>query len=170
MIPRILEYEDRRVKVTPEAYAIPELKAIIDKYKKNPEPYLSYIHSLSAPDSPYINIPMDERTEAVIFDIQATLGDFDFEDELLTQALSKLKSLYTSPVILAAEQAADELHKLRMWFRDTPYQDEESVKTRMTFLKDLEKVVMSYRNVRKQADEDLKVATKGDHELGGYFD
>jgi hypothetical protein len=170
MIPRILEYDNRRVKITPEAYAIPELKKLIDKYKKNPEPYLSYVHSLSAPDSPYINIPAVERTEAVIYDIQATLGDFDFEEELLQAAVERMKSFYTSPVILAAEQAAEELHKLRIWLRDTPYQDEESVKTRMSFLKDLEKVVLSYRNVRKQADEDLKVATKGDHELGGYFD
>lgn len=169
MIPRILEYDDRNVKITAEAYAIPELKKIIDKFKE-PEPYLSFVHSMSAPDSPYINIPEEDREDAVIYDIQATLGDFDFEDELLKPAIEKLLSLYKTEVIHQAEQALQELQKIRKWLKDTPIKDEESLKMRMGYLKELEKTVLSYQKVRKIADEELKIATKGDHELGGYFD
>jgi hypothetical protein len=32
----------------------------------------------------------------------------------------------------------------------------------------IDKIATSYQKVRKQADEELKVATKGDHEVGEY--
>ena len=76
MLPRILEYEDGRVKVTPEAYTIPEIKRILDKHDDMAEPYLAYVSALSYPDSPYKNIPKEERAEAALFDIKDTMGDF----------------------------------------------------------------------------------------------
>lgn len=167
MIPKILEYEDNRVKITAEAIAIPEIKALVDLYGERAEPYLSYIYSMSAPDSPYINIPIDEKIEAIVYDIQATLGDFNFEDPQLGKAVDKLKSLYTSTTIALAEELAEELHRFRKYLRDTPL-SETNMPFRQAILKDIEKYASNYTKVREQADKELKVATKGDHELGGY--
>ena len=168
MIPKILEYEDRRVKVTAQAFAIPEIKALIDKYELNVEPYLSYIHAMTAPDSPYLNIPNEEKSEAIIFDIQATIGEFDFEDSLVEEAIQRMRKFFISPNFALAEQAAEEIHSLIKWLKATPYGNEENVKTRIGLLKDLSKVSSEYVKVKKQVEEEMKVATKGDHELGGY--
>jgi hypothetical protein len=170
MIPHILEHEDGRVKVTAEAFAIPEIKALLDKYDMKAEPYLSYVYAMAAPDSPYCNIPNEEKVESVVYDIKATLGEFDYEDELVEVAIEKLRRLYASPEVLLAEELAEELHRLRKYLRDTPIQDgaEGNLSDRRAILKEIAQYATNYAKVRKQADDQLRVATKGDHEVGGY--
>lgn len=168
MVPKILEFEDNVVKVTAAAYAIPEIKAVIDKYKNGYDSYITFIHAMSAPDSPYINIPAEDKLEAVVYDIQASLGEFDYLEPLLQDAIDKICSLYKSPPVLLMEDAAEEVHRLRAWLRETPYGDNENVKTRIGILKDLEKISVAYKKARKEADDEMKVATKGDHEIGDY--
>jgi hypothetical protein len=170
MIPRILEYENMRVSVTAEAFTIPEIKKILDKYDMNAEPYLSYVYAMSAPDSAYINISRNEKSEAVIFDIQATLGEFDYNDPILVNAIRKLESLYTTKITALADQLGEELDGLRCYLRDTPITDGEggNLRERIMLMKDIEKVSTSYSKVRKQADDEIKRNTKGGHELGDY--
>jgi hypothetical protein len=170
MIPKILEYEEDRIKVTAQAYAIPEIKDIIDKYDMGAEPYLMFVYAMSAVDSPYINIPEEEKVESIVYDISYTLGQFDYEEELLTIAIDKLKSLYSSPIVLLANELEQELHRLRKYLRDTPVVggSEGNFRERMSLMEKIDKIANSYQKVRKQADEELKVATKGDHEIGEY--
>lgn len=170
MIPKILEYEDKRVKITPQAFAIPEIKALIDKYDMDVEPYLTYIHAMTAPDSPYVNIPAEERNDAALYDIQATIGEFDYEDPLVDEAIERFRRFYTTPNTILAEQAGEEIYSLVKWLKTTPYGDEENVKTRIQLLKDLHKVSSEYVKVKHLADEEMHAAVKGDHELGGYFE
>lgn len=167
MTPRILEHEDGRVKVTAEAFAIPEIKALLDKYNLQAEPYLSYVHAMSAPDSPYSNIPIDEKVEAVTYDIQATLGEFNWEDPMVDDAIAKLRSLYASPNVLLAEELAEELTRFRKYLKNNPL-TEANIEYRQSILKDIDKYATNYNKVREMADKELRVATKGDHELGGY--
>lgn len=167
MTPRILEYEDGRVKVTAEAYTIAEIKALIDKYDMKAEPYLSYVYSMTSPNSAYTYIPSGEKSEAIIYDIQATLGDFDYNDPLISNAIEKLNSLYTSPMMLMAMELSDELHRLRIWLKTNPI-SEDNLPMRQSILKDIDKYATSYLKVKDQAEKELKVATKGDHELGEY--
>jgi hypothetical protein len=170
MIPKILEYEDDRIKITPQAYGIPEIKDIVDKYKDLSDRYLLFVHSMSAIDSPYINIPEEEKVETIVYDITYTLGEIDYDDEILFTAIDKLKSLYSSPIVLLANELEQELHRLRKYLRDTPVVggSEGNFRERMSLMEKIDKIANSYQKVRKQADEELKVATKGDHEIGEY--
>jgi len=170
MTPRILEYEDNRVKVTAEAYAIPEIKALLDKYDMKAEPYLAYVHAMTAVDSPYINIHDEEKQESVVYDIQATLGEFEFKDPLLENAIERLNSLYTSPMVALALELDQELHRIRKLLKDTPLTIGEggNFKDRKDLMKDIDKIATSYNKVKEAADKELKAATKGDHEVGDY--
>lgn len=173
MTPRILEYEDRRVKVTAEAFAIPEIKAILDKYDMKAEPYLSYIHAMSAIDSPYINIPNEEKQEAVLYDVQDTLGEFNWEDPMVDKAIDKLKMLYQGPMVALALELEQELHRFRKKLKDTPLTmggEDSNFKDRKDLMKEIGKMASEYSKVKEMAEKELKVATKGDHEVGGYFD
>lgn len=170
MIPRLLEYEDGRVKVTAEAYVIPEIKMLIDKYDMKVEPYLAYVHAMAAPDSQYINIPSEEKSDAVIYDLQTTLGEFEFSDPMLANAIEKFRSLYMTKMFALAEELGDEIDRLRMYLKTTPIIDgtDGNLRDRMTLLERIEKIAINYEKVKEKADKELKVATKGDHELGEY--
>lgn len=167
MIPRILEYEDGRVKVTAEAYALPEIKALLDKYDMKAEPYLSYVYSMSSPTSTYMNVPEAERPEAVIYDVQATLGEFDYNDPLVENAIERLKSLNSSSMMLLAQELGQELHRLRIYLRDTPL-SEDNLPMRQAILKDIDKYATAYMKIRDEANKEVSMSTKGDHEVGDY--
>lgn len=170
MTPKILEYEDDRVKVTAQAYAIPECKDLIDKYEKV-EPYLSYVHAMTAPDSPYINLPEEEKMETIIYDIKRSLGDFDHDSPLLTVAVEKFKKLYTTKLSAMADELGDELDRIRMALRNTPIimgSKEDNMSIRMNLLERIEKISKGYLNIKKQADDEFNQRTKGDHDTGMY--
>lgn len=171
MIPRILEYDNDsgRVNITAQAYAIPELKAIIDKFP-NPEPYLSYVHAMSAADSPYIRIPMSERQESVLYDVKETMGDFDHEDELVTEAIAKMRSLYESTIVLMAEQLEEEINEWRLLLKNERAIMGEggNMKDRMNIMANIDKYAANVAKVRKQADDEIGPKMKGDNELGQY--
>jgi hypothetical protein len=167
MIPRILEYEEGRIKVTAEAYAIPEINKIIQKYDyENCEAYLTYVAYLSYPDSPYINLPENERTESALFDVKETFGEFDENDALIPPAVEKLQGLYKSAAVLAADEMEQELHRWRIYLRDTPMGGE--MKDRISIVDKFEKVAASAANLRKIADDEIGGAMKGNNELGAY--
>lgn len=171
MIPKILEYDSGRIKVTPQAFAIPEIKSILDKYDMKAEPYLMYVYNMSAPDSPYINIPEEDKIESVVYDIQMTLGEFDWEDPLLNKAIDKFTSLYKTKLVALADELGEELDRFRKALRSTPLTlggQDSNFRDRLALLEKIDKVSSSYQRVKKQADEDMRPLTKGDHELGEY--
>lgn len=170
MTPRILEYEDNRVKVTAEAYAIPEIKNLIDKYDMQVEPYLAYVHAMAAPDSPYCKVPITERQEAVIYDIKETLGDFDYEDPLVDAAVTKFRSLYTSEIVLLADQLEAELGEWRRLLRDEKptLGAEGNMKDRMAIVANIDKYAANVASVRKRADDEIATKMKGNAEMGEY--
>lgn len=167
MIPRILEYEEGRIKVTAEAYGIPEISRIIKKYDyENCEAYLTYVAYLSYPDSPYINLPEEERTESALFDVKETFGEFDENDDLIQPAIEKIQSLYRSAAVLAADEMEQELHRWRIYLRDTPMGGD--MKDRITIVDKFEKTALSAANLRKIADDEIGGKMKGNNELGEY--
>lgn len=166
MIPRILEYEEGRVKITAEAFGIPEIYNIIQKHNMNAEPYLTYVSYLSYPDSPFINLPEADRVESAMFDVKETLGDFDEEDELIQPAIEKLQSLWKSAATMIADEMEQELHRWRIYLRDTPMVGD--MKDRISIVDKVEKVAASAANLRKLADDEVGAKMKGSNELGDY--
>lgn len=167
MIPRILEYEEGRVKVTAEAFGIPEIYNIIMKHgDDNCEAYLTYVAHLSYPDSPFRNLPEEDREEAAMFDVKDSIGDFDENDELLEPAIGKLKMLWTSAATQAADEMEQELHRWRIWLRDTPMGGD--MKDRIAIVDKFEKTAISVANLRKLADNELSTKMKGSNEMGEY--
>lgn len=170
MIPRILEYEDGRVKVTAHAYAIPEVKKLIDKYDMDVEPYLAYVHAMSAPDSPYCNIPEGEKRETVIYDIQESLGEFDYDDGLVQLAIDKFNTLYTSTLrryYLGLQKSIEKMAKY--------LENEEIVAGKDGNLAEIIRIqkeggitIRNFKDIEKQVDEELKIKMKGNNELGEY--
>ncbi len=170
MIPRILQYEEGRITITENAYFIPELKNIIDKYKGKAEAYLAYVYLMTAPDSPYINVSEDEKQTTVIYDVIQTVGEFEIHEPLLDVAIDKIKSLYTSTLIRKYE-AAKILHD-----KFTKYMTEKEITEGkdgnmtelMRILEKLGPEMRSFKDLEKQVDEELKTKMRGKSNLGEY--
>lgn len=167
MIPRILVFEDNRVKITAEAYTIPELHAIITKFGDEAEPYLAYVSAFSYPDGIYVRLPREQRKEAAIYDIKATIGDFDEEDELMEPAIERLRSLWETSNTKAADEMEEEINRWTIYLRETPLGGEE-MKNRLTVVDKFEKAAQTSVNLRKIADEEIGTKMKGDNEMGEY--
>ena len=170
MISQILEYEDDRVRVTANAYAIPEIKAILDKYKDKAEPYIQYVWAYTSPVSAYINTPAEEKEETIIYDIQETIGEFDWEDDLVKNAIEKLKDLYQTPNMKLAQELGQELLRITNLLQTEPLTmgDGGNFKERMSLMEKIDKISSNYTKVKAEADKEMGSATKGDHEVGEY--
>lgn len=170
MIPRLLEYEDGMVKVTAEAYGIAEIKALIDKYDMEVEPYLTYVNGMSSPVSPYISVPIEERQEAIIYDIQQVFQEFDYEDPLLEKAIARIRRFYESPVTLMADEMAEEVHRFRLVMKNEPLKSGEggNFKERLALAEKIEKIMAVYGKIREAADKEITAKMKGSAQLGEY--
>lgn len=168
MIPRILEYEEGRIKITAEAWILPEVNALIKKYgDMECEPYLCYVYMMSYPDTPYNYMPQAERAEQALFDVKETLGDFDENCELIEPAIERLKSLWTSENTRTADEMEEELRRWRKYLSETPLGGEE-MKNRLAVVGSFEKTTQTAINIRKLADEEIRTKMKGANELGEY--
>ena len=170
---KILEYEEGVIRVTLNAMLVAEIKAIVDKYPKDHEPYLAYVYLMTALDSPFANIPMenDERSDSVIYEVNQTIGPFDPEDPLLKEAVEKVSSLTDTPMVLLAKELEEEIHRIRTTLKNTPITmggDDDNFKIRMMLLEKIEKISGSYQNIKKKAEEELQTKLRGNAELGEY--
>lgn len=167
MTPRILEYEEGMIVITPEAMMIPETRSIIEKHGKDYcMSYLGYVYMHSYPDSPYRNMDEREKEEQIIADIKESMGDFDETDELIKPAIEKLRSLWTSPQVLSADEMEQELHRWRTYLRDTPMGGD--MRDRLIIVDKFEKTAQAAANMRKIADDEIGHKMKGSNELGEY--
>lgn len=172
MIPRIFEVsEDKtRLKITPECYTIPELKAIMDKFDMQAEPYLLYVYNHVHPEAPYINIPYYEKEENIVYDIVNVFGDFDTDEPLLKKAINGLQKKFSTVIQRTKISAENALDKLNRYF-DT-HEVEQGLDGNLSQfqsnLKNLASVVESFLSVQKRADEELKTKMKGNNEIGEY--
>lgn len=168
MLPRILEYENGRIKLTAEAYMLPEIHALIKKYgDMDCEPYIGYVYKMSYPDGTYNFMPEAERSEAAIFDVKETIGDFDETCELIGPAIERLLSIWKSQATQAADEMEEEVLRWIKYLRETPTGGEE-MKNRFTIVDRFEKLSLSAANLRKLADDEVKSKMKGSNELGEY--
>lgn len=172
MIPKILEYVDDRIMVTAEAYSVPELKNIITKHELKAEPYLAYVHLMTAPDSPYINIPDDEKEETVIYAVIQTHGDFDIDDKLIKPALDKLTKLYTSTTKNYYDSLKISIDKMSAYLRDKPIIEgkDGNLSEIIRIHKEGGATIRSFKDIEKQVDEELKTKMRGKSVLGDYFE
>jgi hypothetical protein len=172
MIPRIFEVsEDKnRLKVTPECYTIPELKAIMDKFDMQAEPYLLYIYNHTHPEAPYINLSEDEKEENIVYDIVNTLGDFDTDDPLLQKAITKLKKLFTSTVQNYYEGLKFSMDNMAKYLRTTQILEgkDGNLSEIMRAQQNAGNTIRAFMDAQKQADDELKTKMKGNNEIGEY--
>lgn len=171
MQPRIIDYnsETNSINITEACYLIPEIKVILDKHEDY-IPYIAYCYLMSAPDSPYLNLPENEKGEVVIADVTQQYGVFEFEDRDLKFAIQKLESLYETVVIRHYKALKILIDKFSdyMITNDIMEGKDGNMSELLRIVKEAGQNVRSYKDLQKQVEEELKAKTRGDHEIGDY--
>jgi len=116
---KIFEIDAGGIKPHENCYIVPELKAVIDEYE-DPIPALSFLYGMKDPSSPYINVPEEEKEEAIWNDYP---GDYTSEDDVIINALAKLDKLYETPVIRFFKNCKISLDKLGTYLATTAITD-----------------------------------------------
>lgn len=172
MIPKIFEYDkdSGNIQLTDNAFLIPEILTLYNYYPNDGwRPYVAYAYFMSAPDSPYIWTPENEKLETIVFDVRKTVGEFDYTCRLTEELVNKLKSLYTSTLVRRYDALKILIDKMSNYIKTA-----EIIEGRDGNLSELMRIVeragnemRSFRDLEKQVDEEL-ADTRGGHELGEY--
>lgn len=93
MIPKIFDIENGQVIINHNCLSIPELKAVHDAYE-NPIPAFNFLHYKYDVESPYSNMPEDDKDDILLSDFP---GEYTLEDEAMVGAMKKLEDLYITP-------------------------------------------------------------------------
>lgn len=164
---RIFDIEDGVLKINENCVLIPELKKIMDEYKEDAIPALSYVYFMTSPDSPYGNIPEEEKQQTISDDVK---GSFGFEDEEILNAIDKLTKLYETPTMRYFKAVKISMENMSVFLQtskvnggkdgnaDTIHKIQSNVGKQMESFKKLEKIV----------NEEVKVAMRGKAQTGMY--
>lgn len=171
MIPKILDYTDGIITITLEAFLIKELNDIINKFgKEEALPYLAYVHLVTHPESPYINLPEEEISDSITFDITQGIGFFDEEEVLLKPAIERLNSLFDTKTRKYHRSLGIAMDKASLLLRT-----EELTTGKDGNLSEINRMIeragstlKSYKEVEKMVDEELKTKMRGKSQLGEY--
>lgn len=164
---RIFEVVDGKLIINDQCLRIPELKAVVEKYK-DPTAALSYVDHMTAPDSAYMNLSEEEKQEVISEDVG---GDFGLEDEEILKAIDKLNKLYETPTMRYYEAIRKSLDITSAQL---------SAVTQLTYGKDgnaeiIDKMQMNagkkieaFKKLEKIKDDEIKVALRGKAQSGMY--
>lgn len=169
--PRILEFDNGRVRITENAILISDIKTLIDKYgEEGAEPYLAYCHLMTALDSPFVNLPDEEKEESIIFEINQTIGEFDPFEPLLKPAVEKLESLYETDLMRYFKSLKISIKKMGDYIRTEEITSgrDGNLSEIIRILKESGSTLKSFKDIERQVDEELTIQLRGNQEMGEY--
>jgi len=164
---RIFELDEhKKLSINEHTLLVPELKAIIDKFE-DPIPPLSYVYLLTVPDSPYANLPEDEKKQSISEDVG---GEFSLEDPIIDAAITKLQTLFSTPtsrLFIALQKSIDTISEYLTNASVIEGKDGNLDSIRQ-YQQNIGKIHESFKKIEKAKDEELKVALRGKARLGLY--
>lgn len=105
----ILDIVGGKVVINVNCLSIPELKAITETFPDCKLNALTYVHYVTHPDSPYLNMDRDKVSPTVYRDFP---GTYTPDSSVVVDAIEKLKELMVTPedrLFEGAKQAAENL-------------------------------------------------------------
>jgi hypothetical protein len=166
--PKIFEVDNGRCLITDNAHFIPEIKALIDKYPDTAEAYLIYCHYMTSLDSPYCNLPEEEKSETIIFDINQTIGAFDPFEPLLQPAVDKLESLYETDLMRYFKSLKISIKKMGDYLKNEEISSgrDGNLGEIIRIHKESGSTLKSFKDIEKQVEEEINL--RGAQEMGDY--
>jgi len=158
MIPKFFDIQGGKVVINHNSLSIPELQAIHDAYE-DPLPALNFLHYKFDIESPYANLPEEEKDDVLINDFA---GDYTLEDEVMIKAIEKLELLCVTPTYRYYLDNKILMEKLGTFARLSPVTSgrDGNVGALQSQLKSVGKTIMEFKQLEKVVMQELN-ETKG---------
>lgn len=156
----LLEFKNNILAIAPEALMISEFKAIWDrdksKGKEKALQELAYVYHTTDFQSIYRNYHSSTRESKIKIDV---FGDKQWKpDMLIIQAQIKYKELQTTLSMELLNDAETGLEKLRDYFREANFDDDDEGKAAKNFIaniKQLGDIVKGMKSLREEVEKEL---------------
>jgi hypothetical protein len=158
MIPQIFDIQGGKVVINHNCLSIPELKAIHESYE-DAIPAFNFLHYKYDIDSPYANIPEDQKDEVLLNDFP---GDYTLEDEVMINAMTKLEELYVTPTYRYYLDNKILMEKLSVFARTASVTTgrDGNIGALQSQLKSVGKTILEFKQLEKVAKQEIE-ETKG---------
>lgn len=155
---KIFDIVGGQVVINHNCLSIPELKAIAEEYT-DPIPAFNYLHYKYDIESPYANIPEEEKEDVLLNDFP---GDYTLEDEVMIAAIQKLEELYVTPTYRYYLDNKILMEKLGTFARTSPVTSgrDGNVGALQSQLKAVGKTILEFKQLEKVVLAELE-ETKG---------
>jgi hypothetical protein len=163
--------EDGKLKLNINILAIPELKAVYDKYINDYEPPLLYIHFMTHPRSAYHNVQEGDKEQLIAEDVG---GDFDLDDDLIDKALNKCRFLYYTAVTEYYEGQKNSMYVIGKVLKSltessiTMGARDGNLAEIVRMQKEAGKTMESFLKLEKLWEEQTQQKLRGNAEVGEY--
>lgn len=168
MIPKIFDIENERLVINENILTIPELKAVYEAYDKQTTIYaaLNFIRNMCDPYGPYNQLSDEEKEESVFHDFAE---DYSPEDEVIQNAMIKLKKLYMSPTYKYYLDQKELLYRLGEFARTASVKDDKkdgNLTDLLNMIKSVGKTITEFSILEKQAEKELqKMKIRGNRKV-----
>lgn len=163
---RVFDVENGAVKLNENCFLIPELKAIVDKYK-DPKPALAFVYYMTAYDSPYANLPDTDKEAEISEDVG---GEFSLEDDIILAAVDKMNKLFETPLSRLYAGAKKNVDNIGQYLSTTVI--EGGLKGNLGDLYRIQtgliKIAENFKKVEQMKDEEIKTSLRGKAQMGMY--
>lgn len=160
---QIFEIENDKVVPNIECHTIPELKAVLKKYK-DPIPALCYLYYKVVPTSAYAHLEDYEKEQVLLQDFA---GEYSLEDEVIIKAEEKLLKLTNTPTRKFFQNAKKGLATLGNYMAVTEITEgvHGNFSTFANSLTKIGKIMEEFKKLEKIYIDETKNDLRGDQEL-----
>ena len=158
MIPKIFDIELGKVTINENCLLIPEFKALYDHYTDS-IPAFSFLHYMFTIDGPYANIPEEEKQDVVLSDFP---GEYSLEDDVMIDALKKMKLLFTTPTYRYYLDQKYLLEKLGNFARTTPITagKDGNINALLSQIRSTSKTINEFKALESMVQKELNASRK----------
>ena len=164
---KLLDIENNMVIPTVHCKTIKWLKVIEDNYPKNFIKIYGYIFYMSCPsqENPYFNVPVDNREDLVITDLDI---DFSLEDDEILEAVKKATIMYQTPTVRAYQGITTMLDNLTDYMSTTQVTAgrDGNINSLLRIAKEFDAIRQSYKGIAKDLEAEQQAHVRGGQELG----
>ena len=165
-IGKIFELQGGKIVPKEDCYIIGPLKKIIDDYPKDYTKILAYIHymkSMNKKDNPYADVPLEQREEVILYDLQLRI---DTQAFAIKNALDCVENMYYTTfygVYKGLKSMLDKIGK-QLELEEIDFNNKEgNANGIMRFMKDYEALRKNF----KQSYQDFEEEQGGSRARGG---
>lgn len=169
MIAKLFDVQNGKVIPTEHCYTIKWLKEIMDTYKEDNEylkiyMYLFYMHYPNPDLNPYFHFNDIDKEETILEDIEA---EFSTEDDLIQEALVKIKKMYETPTSRAYEGIAGMLDKLATYMKTSEITAgrDGNMSNIIQAAKNYDQIRTSFKNAYQDLQDEQKSNVRGGKNL-----